>query len=259
MTVYIPATVSVDGTALSSLGLVVETLTNVRATVPREDSTVTVAGLAGATLTETLPQVGVRDFTIAGTILGGSASACLSAYNSLCALCAGGSKVLVLQDDTTRRITARLRGQSFTCVEVALGAASAKVELQWRAIDPYWEDVTATTVSLTTSPAACAMGSAETWPTIVINQSCTITYKTSAGTTVYTLVVTGVSGAQTASIDMRARTITHSVSGITPSLRTSGRYFRLSPREGVYASSSWPTLTLSTGTGTATYRKAWEG
>lgn len=259
MTVFVPTIVSIDGTALSTYGFVAEQVPNARGMVTRDLLTVAVAGQPGAVVTETNPQVAVRDFTIVGTILSTSASAALSAYRNIQALCADGEHTIVLIDDTSRRIRARRISCTYTSVEVPLGGSALRIEIAWRAIDPYWEDVSATTVSLSTSPAACATGTAPCYLTLTIDQSCTITYKNSAGTTRATFVLTGVSGAQTAVIDTLTRTLTHSVSGITPSLRTSGTYFVLDPRDGTYASSSWPTITLSSGTGSVSYRKAWDG
>lgn len=256
---HAPNTVSIDGYALNGLGWVAQSLPGFRDLVTQEDALVTVAGLEGAALGDQTPAVGVRDFTLTGVMGAASSSTLRANYRTLQYKAAGGDRVLIVVDDTARRITARLRSIEFRYLGRDLDTDLAQVTMQWRAIKPFWEDVSATTVNLTNVAAACAMGTAPVWPVVTVNQSCTVTYKNAAGTTIYSVTITGVTGVQTAVLDMETRTLTHSVSGVTPSLRTAGRYFPLSPYDGDYAASSWPTLTLSTGTGTAVYRKKWQG
>lgn len=256
---YIPTTLTVAGYDTRALGLVLDRVPGVRDVVSLDVPAVAVAGIDGMAATDTTARAGERRFSLAGTLIASSTANLQANYRALHYRAAGAARVLTLVDDTTRDITAWLTGISFEYLGPQLGGEQARVEMSWRALDPYWESTSDTTVNLTNVAAACALGTVASWPIITVDQSCTITYKNSGGTTLYTIVITGVTGAQTAAIDMRTRTITHSVSGVTPSLRTSGRFFPLSPYDGDYTASSWPTLTLSTGTGTAVYPKRWHG
>lgn len=262
MSTYRPTTLSVDGFDLSALGYVTTDVPGIRDVVDLEDASLALPTLAGTSLTDAAAAVADRQFSIVGQLTAATPSALRSAYRSLAYKCGGGDRLLVLVDDTAKRITARLRRIAFTYQGVELDGRHARVELGWRARNPYWEDVSTTTVGLTATPAACALGNADCFPVITVTGPATtpiIRYKNSAAATVASLSLATIASLDTVAVDMRTRRITHSVSGVTPALRLAGRFFALNPYDGDFYSSTWPTLEVSSGTASAVYRKAWQG
>jgi phage-related protein len=259
---YVPTIVTIDAYDLAGVGFICEASPGLRSVVEHTYQTVRVADLPGAALLDTTPAVAVREFTITG-ILTATTAAAMRTNKRLLEYRAGGTtaRVITVVDDTSRRITARLRSMDFAYAGKELDATEARVTMQWQALTPYWEDGSTTTVNLTTSNADCALGTVAVYPIVTINAATTptLTYKNSAGSTVYSMTLTTIAGGQSVIIDMLTRTITHSVSGVTPSLRTAGRFFALDPYDGDYPTSAWPKLVLSSGTGTAVYRKAYHG
>lgn len=256
---YIPTTLTVDSYDTRALGLVIDRAPLIRDVTGLDLPTTAVADLDGLVATETATRAAERRFTLGGTLMASSLATLQANYRALQYRVAGGPRTLVLVDDSTRRISAWLSGLTFAYLGRDLGSEFASVELAWRALTPFWESTSATTVALTTTPAACALGTVPSWPVITVDQNCVVTYKDDAAATVASITITGISGSQTVSIDMETRAVTHSVSGITPALRTAGRFFALSPYDGDYPTSAWPTLQVSTGTGSVTYRKRWWG
>lgn len=254
---YVPTTLTIDSYDTRALGFIVEAWPNARDVVTQDVPAVAAAGIDGLTATDLRARAGERRFTTRGTLMASSLATLQANYRALQFKAFGGPRVLTLVDDTTKRITAWGAGLTFEYLGPDAGTEVASVELQWRALDPWWESTSTTTVALTNVAAACALGTTEAWPVITFDQNATLTYKNAGGSTLYTLQITGISGGQTVTVDMRTRTVTHSSSGVTPSLRAGGRFFPLSPYDGDYPTASWPTLQLSTGTGTAVYRKRW--
>lgn len=102
------------------------------------------------------------------------------------------------------------------------------------------------------------LGTALVRPVVTVDlASFTLTYRDSGGTQQAQLQVSGASTTPV-TVDMEARTITTANGGEIDTL-ASGDFFALDPRDGDYPSSTWPTVELSGGTGTATfvYRKAY--
>jgi len=134
------------------------------------------------------------------------------------------------------------------------------ITLKLTALDPYGYDTSDTTVtSITDSDKAAAVGTAPSRPVLRCTGAATNplwTYKDGSGNTITTLQLTiSVAGGDYVEVDCEAMTIKKSVSSvITDALDTltSGDFITLHPRDGAS-----PTLRLSSGTGLATYRKAW--
>jgi uncharacterized protein (DUF697 family) len=130
------------------------------------------------------------------------------------------------------------------------------------ALDPYGYDISDTVVgSIVNADSACAVGTAPSRPVLRCTGAAMNplwTYKSQAGTTIQTLQLTiTVAGGDWVEVDCATSTIRKSVSSvITDAITTltSGDFIVLDPRDKTTTS---PTLRVSDGTGTATYRKAW--
>lgn len=127
--------------------------------------------------------------------------------------------------------------------------------------DPRRYQLSANSEGFTTA-TAMPLGTAPVWPSITIAGAATnptITYKHNDTTTLATLGLTVSIGAgDSLVIDMAAKTIIENPGAINRMDNlSSGDFFALDPNDGDYTASQWPTLEVSSGSGTANYNRAW--
>ena len=168
-------------------------------------------------------------------------------------------------DQTSKVFRARLLSMTPTRMNDVLLTADRHV-LSFLLLDPFRRDESTSSVNGITTATAIPLGSAPCWPVIRLNGDAggvgavTILYKTSTGTTRKTLSFTfapTLGAADWVDIDMEAATIIDDASANRRDERTLGTDFpwMLDPRDGVYVSSSWPTLETSDGDLDVTYTK----
>lgn len=128
--------------------------------------------------------------------------------------------------------------------------------------DPMKYDVTETALAFSTNTQV-PVGDADHGGVIRITGAATnptVTYKDAAGNTIQTLGLTiSIAGGDWVEIDLDDLTITKSVSGVTSSAVdtwTSGNFFRIDPDHA--SGTTNPSLSVSSGTATLTYRRRWE-
>jgi hypothetical protein len=154
------------------------------------------------------------------------------------------------------QFTATARGGAF----VSTGRA---VLIEFFCPDGRRRKTTQNTPSLSTSPASITLGDSPSGGVIRIDGAVTdpvLTYKHYDGTTLATMSFTRVlSGGQYLDIDLDNRTIVdHAAANAINDLDAGSDWFLLDPRDGDITSYEYPTLTLSGGTGTATYYEMYE-
>ena len=176
-----------------------------------------------------------------------------------------GINEIKIQDDTARVLLARfIRYTVGAFAENPYGGQPyVEVTLEFVADDPVWKDVSASSYALSSSDTETPLGSLPSYGVIELTgaNSPTITYKDQAGNTVSTLALsyTWASG-ETYRVDLALQTIDKVVSGVRTnaiSVYSTGEFFALDPADGVASTSSWPTVAVSTGTGTIYYRRSW--
>lgn len=172
---------------------------------------------------------------------------------------------LRIQDDTDRVLVARLVSygvEQFSDNPYG-GQAYVNVTLEFVADDPTWYDRTALGVGLSTAAAELPAGTLPSSPVLYLQggSSPTLTYAAHSGSTVSTLELsyTWASG-DVYRVDLGLQTIDKIASGTRTNaigVYSTGDFFALDPRDGDAAASDWPTITLSTGSGVAYYRRRW--
>lgn len=145
------------------------------------------------------------------------------------------------------------------------------VELEFLLFDPYAYSTSLSTVNFTTATAiplgtAPAKGNVKSPTLITISGAATtpiLTYKSSAGVTLATMSFTGYSPLSGDKIEINlskglVEKIVSSVrSNAMGALAAGWNFPALDPVDGVYSTSSWPTLEVNSGSGTITYYKAY--
>lgn len=166
---------------------------------------------------------------------------------------------LVFDDKTDRFFRARLDGKlTVSGIQPALSQLVHRIELPMVCDDPraYSDTQESLSIASTDGDVALPLGTAPTEATIEVDQtSFTLTYKDSSGATVATLEVSGAS-TQPVTVDMADQTITTANGGEIDVL-ASGDFFAFDPHDGDFPASSWPTLAVSAGTASVSYRRAW--
>ena len=139
-----------------------------------------------------------------------------------------------------------------------------EVLIQVSCYQPFARTTTDNTPTFNATADDMPMGTAPTFPVLQMGP-CTnpvIIYRDSGGTEQGRMEFGAltVAGGDTLDIDMEKKTIVHTISSTPQDDRselTLGNYFALDPKHGVFATSTWPTLEVQSGTGTATYRRKW--
>jgi len=176
-----------------------------------------------------------------------------------------GACELRVQDDEDRVLLARLVNYSaapFSDNPYG-GQPYVEIELQLVADDPAWYDRYAVGIGLSTSAAEVPLGTLPSDAVLYLEgaSSPTVTYAAHSGETVSTLELsyTWASG-DVYRVDLGLQTIDKIASGTRTngiSVYSTGDFFALDPRDGDADASDWPTITLSTGSGVAYYRRRW--
>jgi len=216
--------------------------------------------------------VGSKTFSIAGAIRGTTIANNRSTVRQLHDLFGGGSLISIVGSDQS---DVQLFARCTTVKVLPLPQADAifaiprlGMEASFETDYPYWQAISASSVSLSGSYVALPMGNAPNYVTWTIN-ACTnptLTIKNSAGVVVLTVTLTTtIAAGDNRKIIGSERRITKTISGVTTqddTLLTAGTFpVELKREWGVWATSSWPTAALSatggTPTGSADYNKSY--
>jgi hypothetical protein len=135
--------------------------------------------------------------------------------------------------------------------------------LEFTCATPAYFAVTENVVALSATAAALPMGTLPSAGVIDIGPSTNpvLTYKDADGTTQGTMGFTAVvASGDLLRVDLTEMRVTRRISGTwsaAQALHTSGAWLQPSPVDGDYTTEAWPTLAVSSGTASYTYRKAY--
>ena len=253
---------SINGVDLGTLGFGVSDPRSLWNTPVASSEGIAVPGRAG----QLVPQassiaLASRTIDVVGELTGTSRADFLTKLDVLKAALAGPLTV-VLAEQPTRQYTARTLSVTVTNSGPVFLQRSQEVTLSLVCDDPYAYDVTLQVVGFGAA-TAIPLGTAPSRGIITITGAAVnpvLTYKNASGTTIETMGFTRtLAGGDTLTIDLDRFLVTRTVGGVATNdlaALTSGDFLELSPLDGVYASSSWPTLAVSAGSGSISYRRA---
>lgn len=213
---------------------------------------VQIPGTDGSTATTTDPLLTPLDFIVEGELIGSSPSDFETKLDTFKQALSLATLTLIGGNNAARQRTGVYVGPMTVTLYPLMDSAVLSFKVRCR--NPLAYDTTLTTVTGAASSAVtCVCGTYPSRPIIAL-ATCsnpTLTYANASGTTVSTLTVTATG---TMVIDCSAMTVTVNGSRNDASI-TLGDFFRLSPLDGTYGSTS-PTVASSSGSITVTYRKA---
>ena len=242
----------VNGTDVSTYGFTVADFNQWDAPQLSYDE-VAMPGQDGTTATTATPLLSPLDFVVNGELAGSSPSDFESKLHTFKQALSLATLTLIGGNQSTLQRTGIYVGPMKVVPYATMDAA--KLSFTVRCRNPLQYDTTLTAVTgAAASAVTCVLGTYWSRPIISL-ATCsnpTLTYANASGTTVSTLSVTATG---TMVIDCSAQTLT--VNGARDDAAiTLGDFFKLDPRDGVYSSTS-PTIKSSSGSLSATYRKAY--
>lgn len=254
-------TLTVDGTDLSTLGFTVLDPGGLWDPVSRRVETAHRADDVGSLVLTDVAQAEERPVLLRAAVTASSLAQLDARLDELKWRLRAEEMVLEMSD-RARELTCRRQGRANVG---RLLEAQARVAREYFvplvAPDPRWYDKTNTNVGLSTTEADCAIGTAEVEPVLTgLPGGCTIEHRDAASAVLETFAYSGIASTPV-TVDFAAKTVTDNAGVEQPAAVTAGSvYFKLGRAASSYdyPASSWPKLRLSTGTGTATYKRAWE-
>lgn len=217
-------------------------------------------------------QAAPRQILIGGHVIGSSASVYRGYVEALKSLATMSAVRLRFSDHSDQEYRdARLTAFDVTPRNALLSTLAADIALTFEVADPLRYDVNAQCIPLTTNRALCPMGTAPVFPVLVVHgagaslTNIVVTVRNASGDVVQTMTFTQTIGANDYRIiDAVRNQVSKSVSGTASdalSEWTAGDFPMLRAADGNYEQSAWPTVELSSSTGTAagliTYCRAW--
>lgn len=247
----------INGVDLGALGVRLGVPRGIWNTPIASTESIQVPGRAG----QLVPQASMvtltsRTIDLAGTVAGSSRADFLAKLDALKAFLAAGPLTVVLAEQPARQYTARLLSITVTEFGPVFLQAEQEIVISLFCDDPYAYDTALQTVGFANVATPIPMGTAPTGGIITITGAAafTLTYKNSAGVTLVTMVFAGVASPIT--IDLDTFLVTDGAGNAIGKM-TSGEIPRLSPDDGNFGASSWPTLQVSAGAGSISYRRAY--
>jgi phage-related protein len=249
-------TVSINGVDIKSVGFKLREPRGVWDLPSYAKDTTTIPGKPGQVAPESSTvKISSRMVDLVGTLVGSTRADFLSKLDQMKALITKTPLVVVLAEQPTRQYVARPLGAGMTPTGPVLLQRQQEFTITMVCDDPYARDTTdqvvafgaATPIPLGTAPSGGVI-------TITGGTNPTITYRDSAGNVVQTMGFTGTGSPLVIDLDQ----FLASVGGVNAIDKlTSGSFIELSPLDGDYATSAWPTLEVDSGTGSITYRRAY--
>ena len=255
----------VDGKDLSDLGFVAEQFRGHRSMPLRSLPTVDVPGRVGPVVASNVPRYQSRRLTISGALDAGTFAEMQARLDEIKYRLEGAGRTVTIADDETRQFrSVRFQEISATPFRPDLFQKQTALTIQGIAYDPrgYSTALTVST-SFASTDTAMSIGTAEVGPVVRISGTAVnpaIIYKNSASVE-QARVTLGTTIGSTGYIDIDLDLFTlldetgANVSNLLNS--TASTFFVLDPLDGNYVTSAWPTLQVTAGSATATYRKAY--
>ena len=251
---------SVDGYDLSALDFQVETLTGWRDGVAATWPSQPVPGRFGVQVTASEPIYAPRQVVVSGAIVSSDVATLVAYLDELKCRVGRTQKTFIIVDNTAREFRARVTQFVSTAIAPAIIQVGVRIAITLWLDDPRTFGTSDTVVPSITSATDLPLGSAPSLASIVVtgSGSFTMTYKDYSGATIAALEISGATAPVT--IDMDAGTITDGSGNAAEHLVAGSAFpivFDPDHGDGIFGSPNWPTLELTSGSGTATYRKAY--
>lgn len=253
----------VDGFDLSTIGLVVRRGSQgIRGSAPVSYPTRRVPGRPDAIRTATRPNYESRRLTVPASVVGATMTEMHDRLHELkLRLAPGPERTVRFVDDESVEFRARVLQVDGQPTEPDQIQPRTDVAITFEADDPRIYEVAEQSIAISGTAAAVPLGTAPVSPVIRLDGSFTdpvLTYRDSAGTVVETLGLSlSKAAGEWVEIDMASKTIVDDLGNSQIASLASGTFFDLDPADGDYPTSAWPTVEVSSGTGTVTYNKAY--
>ena len=237
---------SINGTDARTLGFVLSAAPGWADLPPRSWPSVALPGHQGVRRLTDLAVDGPRVLRLSGVLSGTDAADLLTKLDALKLLLAANTARFRFGDRPTRYLDVLVQ----TCAPLAAGAhlnsRQLALELTALAEDGLFYDDDAQAITVDDTNTGLPQGTGVTRPVL------TITGATEGATGIGSMALTGVTSGQTVVVDLEALTITiDGVNGMNQ--LTDGEFFEFDPA----LVGQLPTLSCSSGSCVAAYRKAW--
>lgn len=268
-----PQAVWLNGVDAAALGFVLEEVDGGFDHPERTDPLLDLPQGAGALLSDLPGRLAPRQLTLTGTLAALTSTALETAKDSLKAVCGAGLvEIRLVSRDVILR--GRLAGLTVVHLGPQLRSANtaARVTLRFVCPDPFAWERTAQVVHFTTARVALPLGTAPSagrdgWSAIITISGAattpTLTESDAAGNVLRTMIFSGWSPTASDAIEIDCgRGL---VTRITSSVRSNGMadltagyaFPRLDPADGDFATSMFPGLAVSSGSGRVRYYRAY--
>lgn len=238
---------------LADFNLVVDTWPDVLSGPLREYAQADRPGRIGSVLLSTDATYKPAQFQITGTVYARTSSysyaAMLTDLRNLKGWVARCAAVKVSGIDSTMVRSCKLTGFTSQDIGIVGSSPAMRVSMTFEGVDPLWYAASATSNDLTTSLTEQALGTAPVWPVITFTgapSGLTLTYADSAGATVQTLTLAGIttSGATQTVVDCNLSRVVTTISSVETdmisTLDTATDFFALDPKDGDYSNTASP-------------------
>jgi phage-related protein len=216
----------------------------------RSFTTASVPGRIETVKLAATPAVKPGQFQIVGTVTGDTMAAYLANLRNLKGWAVRAVALKLLALDTTTFVEVDQTEAPVVAVGMPVNLAS-RVTVTFDVLKPYWQAATATSNAVTTSFTEQPLGTAPVRPVVTFTgapSGLTLTYADSAGVTVQTLTLAGLTteGATQTVIDMDAMTVVQTISGVATdaiaTLDNATDFFALDPKDADTVTPIWPKL-----------------
>jgi len=217
-----------------------------------------VPGRIGTLITGLRPLWKPRELTVVGTLLASSVANLILANDEMKWRLGTAARTFTFVDDETREFNGRMIRYDAPGIQPHMVQLGVQVRIKIQMTDPRVFAASTTNVGSITSATDLPLGTAPVWATVQVtgSGSFTLTYKDHTGTTKGTMTITGATAP--VNIDMDAQTITDA-GGNAVEYLTAGDFFAYDPEhaDDIFGSPDWPTLEVTSGTGSTSYEKAY--
>lgn len=248
-----------DGVDLSTLGFQVTNLFAWRDGPVREYESVQVPGRIESAVSD-CAVVEPRTLQVRGLVYGDTAAERVTNARKIVAAVSGDRTLRF--GDAAQTIATRFRGHQMAPIAAAdefRANVGTVLTLDFLCPENAYRDASSSVINLSASPTAIPLGDLPSGGVVRIDGPATnpkIVYRTSMGAEVASIELTASLGSGGwIEVDLDKCRITTSLATNPMMLMTGGKWFRLSHTHGNYATSSWPTLEITSGTGSLTYVK----
>ena len=249
-------TLIVDGTDLGTIGFIGDKFPNPFDAPDRVYRQETAHARVGTVVSTATPTIRGRTFKVSGHVLADTAANADAYLHELKYRLYAPSVLVRFSRDETVEYRARCVSIASKPVKPEMVQRAFEVTIEFLLTDPRTYAIADSVVGFSTA-TDMPLGTAPTDPVIRLSSGTNpiLIYKDSSAVEIARMGFTW-SGTYI-DIDMDRKTVIDNASANQIATLTTGEFFSLDPYDGDYPTADWPTLEVNSGTGTATYRKAY--